>query len=58
MSELKLTPAEERIKAYLEEQIKTDTALAAVYNPEKIRQCFTYITDQARKVMLHRYRRL
>lgn len=50
MSELKLTPAEERVKAYLEEQIKTDTALAAVYNPGKIRQCFTYITDQARKV--------
>ena len=50
MSELKLTPAEERVKAYLEEQIKTDTALAAVYIPEKIKQCFTYIVDQARKV--------
>ena len=42
--------AKERIKAYLEEQIKNDTALAAVYDPEKIGQCFTYITDQARKV--------
>lgn len=50
MSESNLTPAEERVKAYLEEQIKTDTALAAVYNPSKIKQCFTYITDQARKV--------
>ena len=49
MSDLKLTPAEERVKAYLEEQIKNDTALASVYNPEKIKQCFTYITDQARK---------
>lgn len=49
MSDLKLTPAEERVKAYLEEQSKTDTALATLYAPSKIKDCYKYITEQAYK---------
>lgn len=45
-----LSPAEERVKAYLEEQIKTDEALKTLYVPSKIKECYAYITAEARKV--------
>ena len=38
----------ERIKAYFEEQIKTDPALAEAYKEEKLDKCWKYITSQAR----------
>lgn len=40
----------ERIKAYFEEQIKTDEALKAVYDESKLKQCWEYILKQARKL--------
>lgn len=40
----------ERIKAYFEEQIKTDEALKAVYDESKLKQCWDYILNQARKL--------
>lgn len=40
----------ERIKAYLEEQIKTDEALKAVYDESKLDKCWGYIVSQARKL--------
>lgn len=39
----------EAIKKYFEEAIKTDEALAQVYDEKKLDKCMTYITDQARK---------
>lgn len=39
----------ERIKAYFEEQIKTDPALAEAYKEEKLRKCWQYIMSQAKK---------
>ncbi len=38
----------ERIKAYFEEQIKTDPALAEAYKEEKMDKCWKYITSQAK----------
>jgi len=38
----------ERIKAYFEEQIKTDTALAEVYQESKLNDCWKYIISQAK----------
>lgn len=38
----------ERIKAYFEEQIKTDPALAEAYKEEKLDKCWKYITSQAK----------
>lgn len=40
----------ERIKAYFEEQIKTDEALKAVYDESKLDKCWGYIVSQARKL--------
>ncbi len=40
----------ERIKAYFEEQIKTDEALKAVYDESKLDKCWKYIVSQARKL--------
>ena len=37
MAEEKLNPQEEIVKRYLEEQIKQDTALRALYVPSKIK---------------------
>ena len=47
MSEL--TKPEEMVKHYLEEQIKKDEALKTLYIPSKIKDCYKYITEQARK---------
>lgn len=38
----------ERIKAYFEEQIKTDPALAEAYKEEKLDKCWKYIISQAK----------
>lgn len=40
----------ERIKAYFEEQIKTDPALAEAYKEEKLDKCWKYITSQAKSL--------
>lgn len=39
------TDAKNRIKSYLEEQIKQDEALKALYKPEKINDCYNFIKD-------------
>lgn len=39
------TDAKNRIKAYLEEQIKEDAALRELYRPEKIGDCYDFIKD-------------
>lgn len=44
------TKQEDKIKQYLEEQCKTDDALKAVYNPEKIKDCYNFIFECAKKV--------
>ena len=41
---------EDKIKQYLDEQCKTDDALKAVYNPEKIKDCYNFIFECAKKV--------
>lgn len=42
---------EERIKQYFEEIIKTDPAIAAVYDEKKLKDCCSYIFKQARKAI-------
>ena len=49
MSEEKLSSQEELIKKYLEEQIEKDEALKSLYVPSKIKDCFSWITEQAKK---------
>lgn len=49
MAEEKLTPQEEVVKSYLEQQIQKDEFLRIFYKPEKIKKCFEYIKSQARK---------
>ena len=49
MSEEKLNPQCEVVKMYLEMQIQKDEVLRASYVPEKIKDCFNYIKQQARK---------
>lgn len=49
MADEKLTPQEEVVKMYLEEQIQKDEFLRTCYVPEKIKKCFEYIKSQARK---------
>ena len=44
------TKQEDKIKQYLEEQCKTDAALKAVYNSEKIKDCYNFIFECAKKV--------
>ena len=39
---------EERIKEYLEEQIKVDSALREKYNANAIDKCINYIVEQAK----------
>lgn len=39
------TDAKNRIKAYLEEQIKEDAALRELYRPEKIGDCYDFIKN-------------
>lgn len=38
------------IKKYLEEAVKTDSALAEVYKPEKLEDCCNYIFTSAKKL--------
>lgn len=40
----------EAIKKYLEEQIKDDTALSAVYKPEKLDDCYRFIYKTVEKM--------
>ncbi len=47
--EEKLSAYEELIKKYLDKQTETDAALKSVYDPAKIKDCFKFITEQARK---------
>lgn len=54
MAESKLNPQEEIIKRYLDEQSTKDEALRALYVPSKIKDCFKYITEQARKQAVNR----
>lgn len=39
------TDAKNRIKSYLEEQMKEDAALRELYRPEKIDDCYNFIRD-------------
>ena len=43
------TNQQERIKKYLEEQCEKDEALKALYRPEKIKDCYDFIMNVARK---------
>ena len=54
MAETKLNPQEEIVKRYLDEQSTKDEALRALYVPSKIKDCFKYITEQARKQAVNR----
>jgi hypothetical protein len=47
--EEKLTPQELAVKRYLDEQSENDDCLRSFYIPSKIKDCFKYITEQARK---------
>ena len=49
MADEKLNPQCEVVKLYLEMQIQKDEVLRASYVPEKIKDCFNYIKQQARK---------
>lgn len=40
----------EIIKQYLEKQCEQDEALKAVYNPDKINECYDFITSCARQI--------
>ena len=42
------TDAKNRIKKYLEEQIKEDAALKELYRPEKIDDCYNFIKDDVK----------
>ena len=44
------TDAKNRLKAYFEEQIKQDAALAALYRPEKIDDCYNFIKDAVKAI--------
>lgn len=47
--EEKLTPQELAVKRYLDEQSENDDCLRSFYIPSKIKDCFKYITSEARK---------
>ena len=49
MADEKINPQVEEVKLYLEMQIQKDEILRASYVPEKIKDCFNYIKQQARK---------
>lgn len=49
MAEEKLSAYEELVKKYLDKQVETDAALKSVYDSTKIKNCFKYITELARK---------
>ena len=47
--EEKLTPQELAVKRYLDEQSENDDCLRSFYIPSKIKDCFKYVAEQARK---------
>lgn len=47
--EEKLTPQELAVKRYLDEQSENDDCLRSFYISSKIKDCFKYITSEARK---------
>lgn len=47
--EEKLTPQELAVKKYLDEQLEKDECLRGLYVPGRIKDCFKYITSQAKK---------
>lgn len=40
----------DRIKEYLQKEIKTDMALAQVYDEKRLSDCYKYIRNQAKKM--------
>ena len=49
MKEEKLSPQVLAVKRYLDEQSGKDDCLRSFYIPSKIKDCFKYITSEARK---------
>ena len=49
MSEEKLSPQVLAVKKYLDDLSEKDECLKTLYVPSKIKDCFKYITEQARK---------
>ena len=45
----KLSPQEIAVKKYLDDLSEKDECLRTLYLPSKIKDCFRYITEQARK---------
>ena len=50
MSEEKLSPQEAVVKRYLDDQAQRDDALRSLYVPSKIKDCFEYVKEQAKKM--------
>lgn len=53
MSEEKLSPQETVVKKYLDEQVRRDEALRTLYVPSKIKDCFEYVREQAKKMAVN-----
>ena len=49
----KLSPQEEAVKWYLDRQAENDEFLRTLYVPSRIKDCFKYITGQARKMAVN-----
>lgn len=49
MAEEKLNAYETAIKSYLDDLAENDEFLKTLYNPSKIKECFAYVKEQARK---------
>lgn len=53
MSEEKLSPQETVVKKYMDEQVRRDEALRTLYVPSKIKDCFEYVSEQAKKMAVN-----
>lgn len=53
MSEEKLSPQETVVKKYMDEQVQRDEALRTLYVPSKIKDCFEYVREQAKKMAVN-----
>lgn len=53
MSEEKLSPQETVVKKYLDDQVRRDEALRTLYVPSKIKDCFEYVREQAKKMAVN-----
>lgn len=53
MSKEKLSPQETVVKKYLDEQVRRDEALRTLYVPSKIKNCFEYVREQAKKMAVN-----